>query len=55
MKLELLKPWGLSAPGDILPDVPKGTAEALVKRGIAKVLDADRVQTKPLSRRITRK
>ena len=50
MKLELLKPWGIGAAGDVLPEVPKGVAEQLIKRGIAKVVDETKVQTKPFYR-----
>jgi len=50
VKLELLKPWGIGAVGDVLPEVPKGVAEQLIKRGIAKVVDETKVQTKPFYR-----
>jgi len=51
MRLELLKPWGYSAVGDVLPEVPKSTADLLIKRGIAKVADDTKIQTKPLAGR----
>ncbi len=55
MTIQLLKPWSQSAPGDVLTDVPTGTAELLVKRGIAKLIDETKVNTKPLLKRIRRK
>jgi hypothetical protein len=35
MKLELLKHYGMSAPGDILTDVNKPVADLLIQREIA--------------------
>ena len=39
MKLQLLKPWGMAAKGDVLPDVNDGVAEQLIKRGVAKAIE----------------
>jgi len=55
MRLELLKPYGMSAKGDVLPDVPKSVADELIKRGIAKAMDPAQVSTKPFAKRLRRK
>jgi hypothetical protein len=35
MKIKLLKHYGMSAPGDVLPDVNRPVADLLISRGIA--------------------
>lgn len=55
MRIELLKPYGMSAAGDVLPEVPAPVAAQLIKRGIAKELDGDKVERKPFTKRIRRK
>jgi hypothetical protein len=38
MKIELIKSWGYSAPGQVI-DPPPGVAALLIERGIAKLAD----------------
>jgi len=47
MKIQLLKPWGMATVGQILPNVGAGVAEQLIKRGVAKCVDAAAIRTKP--------
>lgn len=54
MKIKLLKPWGMSAPGEVLPNVADGVAEQLIHRGIAKAVESA-PETKPLHSKIRRK
>ena len=38
MKIELIKAWGYSAPGQVI-DPPPGVAALLIERGIAKLAE----------------
>lgn len=55
MRIQLLKAYGLSAPGAILSDVPAPVAELLIGRGVAKCIDETKIQTKPFTAKIKRK
>jgi hypothetical protein len=44
MKIKLLKHYGMSGPGDILPEVNKPVADLLIRRGIG-------VEVKPKKKR----
>ena len=55
MKIQLLKPYGMSDPGAILPDVPGPVAELLIARGVAKCIDETKIQTKPFYAKIRKK
>lgn len=46
MRLKLLKPYGISAPGTILPCVAHPIAELLVGRGVAVVLTEKKTKKK---------
>ena len=55
MRIELLKPYGISAPGAVLTDVPPPVAELLIARGVAKCIDETKIQTKPFYAKIRKK
>ena len=38
MKIELVKPWGFAAPGQVIDPAP-GVAQLLIQRGIAKLVE----------------
>lgn len=44
MRIELLKPWGLSPSGRVLDNVNKPVADLLIKRKIAKVFKKKRAK-----------
>ena len=38
MRIELIKPWGMSAAGEMLKNVNKPVADLLIQRNIAKLV-----------------
>ena len=38
MRIELVKPWGFAAPGQVIDPAP-GVAQLLIQRGIAKLAE----------------
>jgi hypothetical protein len=49
MKIKLLKHYGMSAPGDILPDVAKPVADLLIQRKIAVLVTSKKKANKKCS------
>jgi hypothetical protein len=49
MKIKLLKPWGMSAVGDILTDVNKPVADLLIERGTGELVKPKQKRAKKCS------
>ena len=44
MRLQLLRPWNHLDTGFVLPDVPAGAGEEMIRTGAAKLVSADDTQ-----------
>lgn len=49
MRIKLLKHYGMSVPGVVLPDVAKPVADLLISRGIAVLVETKKKRAKKCS------